>query len=120
MSTILNATCIALLDAGVPMKTLVGAATCAVLPDRTLLLDPTEEEEKVSTVLSIRSYGYYDQSSSAVFMFAFTPLFDGLLACRTQGTTTEDEYFECLKSAEQACNTTFRVMREAITHHYTP
>ncbi|XP_065391616.1 exosome complex component RRP46 isoform X1 [Macaca fascicularis] len=47
----LNAACMALVDAGVPMRALFCGVTCALDSDGTLVLDPTSKQEKVSTWL---------------------------------------------------------------------
>ena len=44
----LNAACMALVDAGVPMRALFCGVTCALDSDGTLVLDPTSKREKVS------------------------------------------------------------------------
>uniref|UniRef100_A0A8D1KKN2 Exoribonuclease phosphorolytic domain-containing protein n=1 Tax=Sus scrofa TaxID=9823 RepID=A0A8D1KKN2_PIG len=43
----LNAACMALVDAGVPMRALFCGVTCALDSDGTLMLDPTAKQEKV-------------------------------------------------------------------------
>ncbi|KAF6077437.1 exosome component 5 [Phyllostomus discolor] len=43
----LNAACMALVDAGVPMQALFCGVTCALDTDGTLMLDPTAKQEKV-------------------------------------------------------------------------
>ncbi|XP_069918250.1 exosome complex component RRP46 isoform X1 [Oryctolagus cuniculus] len=43
----LNAACMALVDAGVPMRALFCGVTCALDSDGTLVLDPTAKQEKV-------------------------------------------------------------------------
>lgn len=47
MACCLNATCMALVDAGVPMQALFCGVTCALDSDGTLMLDPTAKQEKV-------------------------------------------------------------------------
>lgn len=47
MACCLNATCMALVDAGVPMQALFCGVTCALDSDGTLVLDPTAKQEKV-------------------------------------------------------------------------
>jgi exosome complex component RRP46 len=47
LSTAINATCLALLDAGISLKSLIGSVTCAISADGTLLLDPDAKEEQV-------------------------------------------------------------------------
>lgn len=48
LSCCLNAACMALLDAGLPLTTLFCGVTCALQPDGTILLDPTARQEQVS------------------------------------------------------------------------
>lgn len=48
LSCCLNAACMALLDAGLPLATLFCGVTCALQPDGTILLDPTARQEQVS------------------------------------------------------------------------
>nr|XP_036869878.1 exosome complex component RRP46 isoform X1 [Manis javanica] len=43
----LNATCMALVDAGLPMRALFCGVTCALDSDGTLMLDPTVKQEKM-------------------------------------------------------------------------
>uniref|UniRef100_A0A803VU34 Exosome component 5 n=1 Tax=Ficedula albicollis TaxID=59894 RepID=A0A803VU34_FICAL len=48
LSCCLNAACMALLDAGLPLAALFCGVTCALQPDGTILLDPTARQEQVS------------------------------------------------------------------------
>lgn len=48
LSCCLNAACMALLDAGLPLTALFCGVTCALQPDGTILLDPTARQEQVS------------------------------------------------------------------------
>jgi ribonuclease PH len=47
LSVAINATTLALMDAGVPMLSVVTSSTCALLPDGGLFLDPSRTEEEV-------------------------------------------------------------------------
>lgn len=47
LSVAINAVSLALLDAGVPMIAIVTSATCGLLPDGNLFLDPSLAEEEV-------------------------------------------------------------------------
>ena len=49
LSCCINAACMALLDAGVPMKYLIASVTCILDKDGQLLLDPTEKQARVRT-----------------------------------------------------------------------
>ena len=56
LSAAINATCLALLDAGIASKSIIGSVTCAVSTDGTLLLDPDTKEEQVRTSLTSITY----------------------------------------------------------------
>lgn len=47
ISAAINATCLALLDAGIPLSTTVASVTCAVTQEGELVLDPDFQEEQV-------------------------------------------------------------------------
>ena len=47
LSCAINAACMAMVDAGFPMKCLVCAVTCAMNESGEIQLDPTSEQEKV-------------------------------------------------------------------------
>lgn len=49
----LNAACMALVDAGVPMRALFCGVTCALDSDGNLVLDPTTKQEKVGLPLGM-------------------------------------------------------------------
>uniref|UniRef100_A0ABM0M419 Exosome complex component RRP46-like n=1 Tax=Saccoglossus kowalevskii TaxID=10224 RepID=A0ABM0M419_SACKO len=46
LSCCVNSTCMALLDAGLPMSCLVAAVTCSLSCDGDIILDPTSQQEK--------------------------------------------------------------------------
>ena len=47
LSASVNAACMALLDAGIQMKTTFAAITCCITPTGSVLIDPTEAEIQV-------------------------------------------------------------------------
>jgi exosome complex component RRP46 len=48
MATTLNATALALLNAGLPLRSIPATITCVITPEGELWIDPTAEEEAVS------------------------------------------------------------------------
>lgn len=56
LSVAINAVSLALLDAGVPMIAIVTSATCGLLPDGNLFLDPSLAEEEVRCAAAPSSY----------------------------------------------------------------
>ena len=48
VATCINAACLALLDASVPLSFLLAAVTVAVTPDGELLVDPTLKQARIA------------------------------------------------------------------------
>ncbi|KAI9987819.1 hypothetical protein PInf_023863 [Phytophthora infestans] len=96
----INAVSLALMDAGVPMLSVVTATSCSIFDDGNLYLDPTaaEEEEAVSWVTTARS------STS-----------DGVLTCITNGLLSEEQYFACSEACQRASESVaafFRIVQQ--------
>lgn len=87
LAVVINAVSLALMDAGVPILSVVTATSCSIFIDGNLYLDPTtaEEEEAVSWITTARS------STS-----------DGVLTCITNGLFTEEQYFACSEACQRA------------------
>jgi len=97
----INAACLALADAGLPMSGLVAGACVALVPgpegtDLRSILDPTLDEEAVAR---------------CVLNFAFSSSCDGPVLASSSGPCTEDEFFECCSLARKAAKATFGLMR---------
>ena len=58
VATCINAACLALLDASVPLSFLLAAVTVAVSPDGELLVDPTLKQARIAT--EIQKYKHSD------------------------------------------------------------
>ncbi|NWI74784.1 EXOS5 protein, partial [Dryoscopus gambensis] len=71
LSCCLNAACMALLDAGLPLSSLFCGVTCALQPDGTILLDPTARQE---------------QEARAVLTFAIASSERKVLMANTKGS----------------------------------
>ena len=81
LSCAINSLCVALLDAGVPLKACVASATIAMHEDHGLTIDPTLEEEQVcrqtcclacTLTSSHACYRLRPQAATALMVFAFT------------------------------------------------
>ncbi|TMW62954.1 hypothetical protein Poli38472_005572 [Pythium oligandrum] len=83
----INATTLALMDAGVPMLAVVSSSTCALLPDGGLFLDPSLHEEEQSTSLVTTA------SSNTN---------NGVLTSVTSGLLSEEQYFACSEACQRA------------------
>ncbi|KAG3092857.1 hypothetical protein PI125_g16998 [Phytophthora idaei] len=100
LAVAINAVSLALMDAGVPMVSVVTATSCSIFDDGNLYLDPTsaEEEEAVSWVTTARS------STS-----------DGVLTCITNGLLSEEQYFACSEACQRASESVaafFRIVQQ--------
>ncbi|CAH0482555.1 unnamed protein product [Peronospora belbahrii] len=100
LAVAINAVSLALMDAGIPMSSLVTAASCGIFADGNLYLDPSsvEEEEAVSWVTTSRS------STS-----------DGVLTCITNGMLSEEQYFACSEACQRASENVaafFRIVQQ--------
>nr|XP_039321584.1 exosome complex component RRP46 isoform X2 [Saimiri boliviensis boliviensis] len=100
----LNAACIALVDAGVPMRALFCGVTCALDSDGSLVLDPTSKQEK---------------EARAVLTFALDNVERKLLMSSTKGLFSDAELQQCLAAAQAASQHIFRFYRESLQRRYS-
>ncbi|XP_005692493.2 PREDICTED: exosome complex component RRP46 [Capra hircus] len=100
----LNAACMALVDAGVPMRALFCGVTCALDSDGTLMLDPTAKQEK---------------EARAVLTFALDSVERKLLMSTTKGLYSDAELQQCLAAAQTASTHVFRFYRESLQRRYS-
>eukprot|EP01088_Endostelium_zonatum_P020172 TRINITY_DN7292_c0_g1_i1.p1 TRINITY_DN7292_c0_g1~~TRINITY_DN7292_c0_g1_i1.p1 ORF type:complete len:240 (-),score=60.78 TRINITY_DN7292_c0_g1_i1:71-769(-) len=101
LSAAINAACLALLDAGVPLKSTIASVSCAIREDEKgnniILLDPSKKEE-------------FNSKSSFIFLFDQN-YENGIVGCSTRGFFTQDQYFNCLKASRGAVAKIFTFMR---------
>ncbi|KAL0610070.1 Exosome complex component RRP46 [Plecturocebus cupreus] len=100
----LNAACMALVDAGIPMRALFCGVTCALDSDGTLVLDPTSKQEK---------------EARAVLTFALDNVERKLLMSSTKGLFSDAELQQCLAAAQAASQHVFRFYRESLQRRYS-
>ncbi|XP_039103053.1 exosome complex component RRP46 [Hyaena hyaena] len=100
----LNAACMALVDAGVPMRALFCGVTCALDSEGTLVLDPTAKQEK---------------EARAVLTFALDSVERKLLMSTTKGLYSDAELQQCLAAAQAASQCVFRFYRESLQRRYS-
>ncbi|KAJ1550956.1 exosome non-catalytic core subunit rrp46, partial [Cladochytrium tenue] len=107
LPTAVNAAVLALLDAGVPMRSTASAAAAAFLADGSLLLDPTLEELA---------------SAASAHVFAFEPLAgadDGPLAELSTGRFSRAQLHEALEVCRSGSAKTGEFMRTSVTMRLT-
>ncbi|XP_072030917.1 exosome complex component RRP46-like isoform X2 [Amphiura filiformis] len=96
LSCCINAACLALLDAGVPMKCLMASVTCVLDKDGDLFLDPTEKQAKVA---------------QCMYTFAFESQEKKIITSTMKGTCTTEQYQSCLAACQTASQEIFNFYR---------
>jgi len=99
LSCAINAACMAMVDAGFPMKCLVCSVSCALSENGDIQLDPTLEQEK---------------SASAVMTFAFDSVNKNVMTSSTTGSFTVQEYEKCLEACRSAATKLFDFFRLSV------
>ncbi|KAG9320445.1 hypothetical protein KVV02_003133 [Mortierella alpina] len=118
LSTAFNATILALLDAGIPLQSILGSVTCMIDSETNeILLDPTTEElarSKSTHVFvfdnktSIASSDNKDQDQDQ------DSLEGAILYSDSTGIFTEQEYFECAHVGFKAAQAVHGFIRTAV------
>ena len=122
MSTAFNAAILALLDAGIPLKSILGSVTCIIdAQTNQILLDPTAEElsqaksthvfvfDNTTSIHVKEETGMdMDQDSAASSQAA-------VLFSDSTGLFTEQEYFECAHACFKAAQAVHGFIRTAVT-----
>ncbi|OWK59655.1 Exosome complex component RRP46 [Lonchura striata] len=104
LSCCLNAACMALLDAGLPLSALFCGVTCALQPDGAILLDPTARQE---------------QEARAILTFAIASTDRKVLMVTTKGSCSVQEMQQCLAVAQRAADTIFQFYRDSVRRRYS-
>ncbi|NWU87208.1 EXOS5 protein, partial [Onychorhynchus coronatus] len=104
LSCCLNAACMGLLDAGLPLSSLFCGVTCALGPNGTIALDPTVRQE---------------QEARAVLTFAIDSSERKVLMATTKGSCSVEELQQCLATAQRAADTIFQFYRDSLHRRYS-
>ncbi|XP_017890063.1 exosome complex component RRP46 [Ceratina calcarata] len=96
----INAACLALINAGIPMKFTIAAVSCMIEEDTgDIVLDPD----------SIKL-----QNARAEFTFAFDSMKKDVVCCHTAGCFTETEFLEAMDKCKQASQYVFDFYRNLV------
>ncbi|KAF9935209.1 Exosome component 5 [Linnemannia zychae] len=115
LATAFNATILALLDAGIPLKSILGAVTCIIdAASNEIFLDPTNEE--IAKAKSTHTF-VFDNKSTITTKAQDTqeelvepaPLYSD-----STGLFSEDEYFECARVCYKAVQAVHGFIRTAV------
>ncbi|XP_071794917.1 exosome complex component RRP46-like [Asterias amurensis] len=98
LSCSINASCMALIDAGVPMKCLVAGVTCMLDKEKRLFLDPTDKQT---------------EDAACCATFAFDSSNKKVITSTMQGSCTVQEYQMLLASCQTASEKVFEFYRSS-------
>ncbi|XP_066494507.1 exosome complex component RRP46 [Tiliqua scincoides] len=104
LSCCLNAACMGLVDAGLPMNSLFCGVTCALDADGNITLDPTAKQEK---------------EAQAVLTFAIDSAEKKVLMSSTKGTCSVEQLQQCIAASQQAASTIFQFFRDSACRKYS-
>lgn len=99
LAAAINASTLALLDAGVPMLGLIAALTCAISESGDVVLDPSLKESK---------------AAASLHTFAFDSESKGVVLSESTGVYSEAEYTHCLQICRTGSEKIFEFMRRAV------
>ncbi|XP_065426879.1 exosome complex component RRP46-like [Chrysemys picta bellii] len=100
----LNAACMGLMDAGLPMKSLFCGVTCALDATGAISLDPTAKQEK---------------EARAVLTFAISSVEQQVLMSTSKGTCSVEELQRCIAAAQRASGAIFQFYRDSVRRKYS-
>ncbi|XP_038642152.1 exosome complex component RRP46 [Scyliorhinus canicula] len=104
LSCCLNAACMALMDAGLPMRSVFCGITCVIDSNREILLDPTTKMEK---------------EAAAVLTFSIDSVEKQLLMSSTKGTYSVEELQQCVAICQKAAEKIFQFYRDSVNRTYS-
>ncbi|XP_067831149.1 exosome complex component RRP46 [Heptranchias perlo] len=104
LSCCLNAACMALMDAGLPMKCVFCGITCVIDSDGNMLLDPTTKQEK---------------EAAAVLTFSIDGVEKQLLMTSTKGSYSVEELQQCVAMCQKATEKIFQFYRDSVSRKYS-
>ena len=99
LSCCINASCLALVDAGVPMNSTVAAIHSIIDSENNVILDPTLKEEKLAI---------------ASLTFAFESQDKNVVLAKGTGGFSNEQYRRCLLASQAAASDVFTMYRNAV------
>ncbi|XP_056334430.1 exosome complex component RRP46 [Danio aesculapii] len=104
LSCCLNAACMALMDAGLPMSRLFCSVTCAISKEGQIITDPTARQEK---------------ESRALLTFAIDSNERNVLMSSTTGSFSVQELQQCIAISQRASEQIFQFYRDSVKRRYS-
>ncbi|KAK8543136.1 hypothetical protein V6N13_136330 [Hibiscus sabdariffa] len=117
----INAACMALVDAGIPMRHLAVSICCCVPRSGLVILDPTKLEEQ-----NMKAFAYlvFPNSVHSVLpegslSVQGEPIENGVITSVTHGVMSVDDYFFCLERGRAASTKLSDFLRRNLQHQST-
>ncbi|XP_029923202.1 exosome complex component RRP46 [Myripristis murdjan] len=104
LSCYLNAACMALMDAGLPMSCLFCGVTCAVNAEGQIITDPSAAQEK---------------ESRALMTFAVESTEHRVIMSSTRGSFSVHELQQCIAVSQKASEKIFQFYRDSVRRRYS-
>ncbi|XP_053729385.1 exosome complex component RRP46 [Synchiropus splendidus] len=104
LSCCLNAACMALMDAGLPMSHLFCGVTCAIATDGHIITDPTAAQEA---------------ESRALMTFAMDSRDSNVMMSSTKGAFSVEELQRCIAISQKASEKIFAFYRDSVSRRYS-
>ncbi|XP_062860557.1 exosome complex component RRP46 [Trichomycterus rosablanca] len=100
----LNAACMALMDAGLPMNRLFCGVTCAIDAENRIITDPTAQQEK---------------ESRALLTFAIDSKDHNVMMSSTKGSFSVKEMQQCIAVSQKASEQIFQFYRDSVKRRFS-
>ncbi|XP_063061455.1 exosome complex component RRP46 [Engraulis encrasicolus] len=100
----LNAACMALMDAGLPMSCLFCGITCVISSEGQIITDPTSQQEK---------------ESRAQMTFAIDSIEKRVMMTSTKGAISVQELQEAIALSQRASERIFQFYRDSVRRRYS-
>ncbi|XP_062328413.1 exosome complex component RRP46 isoform X2 [Osmerus eperlanus] len=104
LSCFLNAACMALMDAGLPMSCLFCGVTCAIDTEGQIITDPTSAQEK---------------ESRALLTFAIDSTEHRVMMSSTKGSFSVHELQQCIAASQKTSEKIFQFYRDSVRQRYS-
>ncbi|RVE65288.1 hypothetical protein OJAV_G00133900 [Oryzias javanicus] len=104
LSCCLNAACMALMDAGLPMSCLFCGVTCGISADGQIVTDPTSAQEK---------------ESRALMTFAIDSKERKVMMSSTKGSFSVGELQQCVAVSQRASEKVFQFYRDSVRRRHS-
>ncbi|KAF3335483.1 exosome complex exonuclease RRP46 [Carex littledalei] len=111
----INASCAALVDAGIPMKNLAVAISCGLMEEGSIILDLTKSEEE-----KLKAFAYLVFPNSPLTVIPKVPLSkeqpieQGIITSVTRGAMPVSGYFDCMNRGVAACAAISEFLRRSL------